>query len=43
MDEVWKKIDCHSYSVSIKGKVRNDRTGKILKPCVACGYEQVRL
>jgi hypothetical protein len=43
MDEVWKKIDGHSYSVSIKGKVRNDRTGKILKSCVACGYEQVRL
>ena len=43
MDDLWRKIDGHSYSISNTGKVRNDRTGKILKPTVVCGYEQVAL
>lgn len=43
MTGLWKKIENHSYSVSRTGKIRNDRTGKILKPNVTCGYEQVRL
>lgn len=43
MDDMWKQIEGHSYSVSRTGQVRNDRTGKILRPCVACGYEQVHL
>lgn len=31
--EVWKPVEGYpNYSVSSKGKVRNDKTGRILKP-----------
>ena len=45
MNEEWKKIeDFPNYSVSNLGRVRNDRTGKILKPGKnRCGYRQVIL
>ena len=34
MNEIFKKIDgFENYSVSDHGKVRNDKTGRILKPC----------
>lgn len=33
MEELWKKIEGHeTYSVSTHGRVRNDKTGRILKP-----------
>lgn len=32
MEEVWRKITGYNYSVSNKGNVRNDKTGRILKP-----------
>lgn len=32
MEEIWRKIDGYeNYSVSSEGRVRNDKTGKILK------------
>ena len=40
----WKQIDNLPYSVNKNGDVRNDRTGKILKPVIVSGgYLQVRL
>lgn len=40
----WKQIDNLPYSVNKNGDVRNDRTGKILKPVtVSGGYLQARL
>lgn len=42
MDD-WKQIDKLPYSVNMHGDVRNDRTGKILKPSLVCGYHQVKL
>lgn len=43
--EIWKKIEGYeNYSVSTYGRVRNDKTGRILKPrCVSHGYMQIRL
>lgn len=43
--ENWKKIaDFDNYSVSDKGRVRNDKTGRILKlNKLINGYEQVSL
>lgn len=36
----WKKIDGWNYSVNNYGKIRNDKTGRILKPIYdSCGYE----
>lgn len=38
----WKKIDGTFYSVSRSGKVRNDKTGKVLKPRMSkTGYSYV--
>ena len=38
----WKQIDNLPYSVNKNGDVRNDRTGKILKPVIVSGgYLQV--
>ena len=42
MDE-WRRIEDLPYSVNYSGEVRNDRTGKILKPNKTAGYYQVRL
>lgn len=40
----WKKIENLPYSVNIYGAVRNDRTGKKIKPCkLRNGYLQVRM
>ncbi len=39
----WKQIENLPYSVSKNGEVRNDRTGKNIKPILTCGYYQVRL
>ena len=43
--EKWKIIDKSNgnYEVSNKGRVRNVNTGKILKPCVKCGYYQIEM
>jgi hypothetical protein len=41
--ETWKKIDGFNYSVSDMGRVRNDKTQKILKAGMVCGYHQVVL
>lgn len=42
---MWKKIKEHSnYSVSTDGMVRNDKTGRILKPALTHnGYYRVDL
>ena len=32
--EIWKKIDGYDYEVSSKGRVRNIKTGRILKPVI---------
>lgn len=41
----WKKIkDYENYSISKNGSVRNDKTGRILKPCYNhTGYQVVKL
>lgn len=40
--EKWKKLEVNeNYSVSDKGRVRNDNTGKILKPRRGTGYLSV--
>jgi len=40
----WRKIDGWPYSVSSCGRVRNDRTGRVLRPSITQrGYERVRL
>ena len=42
--ETWKQIAGWPYSVSDQGRVRNDRTGRILKPGTnPGGYKVVRL
>ena len=43
--EIWKKIDGYdNYSVSSEGRVRNDKTGRILKAVSdKKGYLQVNL
>ena len=42
--EIWKKIDgFETYSVSNMGRVRNDGTGKVLKPQIERGYQRVHL
>lgn len=45
MTEEWKEIEGFSnYSVSNQGKIKNIRTGKILKPCInSWGYSTVNL
>jgi hypothetical protein len=41
----WQKIiENDTYSVSDSGQVRNDKTGRILKPCLnSCGYYFVQM
>ena len=41
--ERWKIADGSNvnYEISSYGRVRNKNTGKILKPCLKCGYYQV--
>jgi hypothetical protein len=43
--EVWRKIDgYYNYSVSTKGRVRNDKSGKLLKQCLdKDGYYKLTL
>lgn len=42
--EIWKKIDGYeNYSVSTKGRVRNDKNGSMLKGQVRKGYSHVML
>lgn len=41
-NEEWKNIPSFPYSVSSCGRVKNNRTGLILKPSIACGYYKVR-
>lgn len=42
MEEIWKEYKDTHYSASNTGKIRNDRTGKILKPRVnEKGYHTV--
>lgn len=40
--EIWKNFLNLPYSVSSLGRVKNDRTNRILKPSVTCGYYKVR-
>lgn len=40
--EVWKPIFQLPYSVSSKGRIKNDRTNLLLKPSLTCGYYKVR-
>lgn len=42
-DEEWKKIIDSHYSISSKGRVRNDNSNLLLKPSITCGYYKVRL
>jgi hypothetical protein len=38
-NEKWKDIeDFENYEVSNLGKVRNSKTGRILKTCISGGY-----
>ena len=42
--EEWKKIeDFENYSVSENGEIRNDKTGRVLKPRYYNGYQLVSL
>ena len=44
MVETYKKIEgFENYSVSDFGNVRNDKTGRILKPALHDGYFRIRL
>jgi hypothetical protein len=44
MEIEWRKIEGYDYSISSLGQVRNDRTGRILKPWKhRDGYFQVTL
>ena len=45
INEEWRSISGYlNYRVSNIGRVRNSKTGKILKPgCVHGGYEQVNI
>lgn len=44
MRETWKSIPGFNYSVSTEGKVRNDKTGQMLKPWLTTyGYHCVTL
>lgn len=42
-NEQWLSIFDNPYSISSCGRVRNDRTGLLLKPSITCGYYKVRL
>ena len=37
-DEIWKNTECGGYMVSNKGRVKNKRTEKLLKPRLTHGY-----
>lgn len=41
--EQWKKIPMSNYSVSNKGRVKNDKSGKVLKQQIRNNYYAVRL
>ena len=44
ISERWRQIEGWPYSISSQGRVRSDRTDKILKPdCNSTGYLRVRL
>lgn len=45
MDEIWRPVrDARTYEISSLGRVRNRRTGRILKPSKnASGQDQVVL
>ncbi len=44
MKEIWKPISGYNYSISSLGRIRNDNTGKILKPWLSsCGYPMATL
>jgi len=43
-NEKWaEKTDFPLYLISNYGRIRNYKTGRILKPSIACGYYKVRL
>lgn len=43
-NEEWKKIPYYSnYSISSCGRVKNDKTNRILKPSIVSGYYKIRL
>lgn len=41
-DEVWKQLGNFPYSISSKGRVKNNRTLLLLKPSITGGYYKVR-
>ena len=42
MKEIWKEIKrCPKYSVSNKGNIRYDKTGRIRKPILSRGYHRL--
>jgi len=44
MQEIWKPIpDYEGYEASTQGRIRNSRTGRILKPGLRSGYLHVDL
>lgn len=43
-EERWRRVEGWPYSVSDQGRVRNDRTGKVLSPATNhSGYQRVSL
>ena len=43
-NEIWKKIpEYPNYSISSKGRIKNDNTQLLLRPSTVCGYYKVRL
>jgi hypothetical protein len=44
MSEQWQTIEeFPDYSVSNTGKIRNNKTGRILKPYILNGYKKIRI
>lgn len=43
MIELWKPVTAFDYEVSSQGRIRNSKTGKILKPAKTRGYDTVTL
>lgn len=41
-DEIWKQLWNLPYSISSKGRVKNDRTQLLLKPSITGGYYKIR-
>ena len=42
-EELWRKVDGYEYEVSSHGRVRNMRTGKLVRLCKGYGMRRVVL